>query len=71
MIVDVAIAGVVVRPQRRQHSKALFVRGLTFVVAQHVFAEAVWIPTFEVQSESDVAVRIDLKRHTLALTFVL
>ena len=56
MIVDVPIAGVVVRPQRRQHCKALFPRGLAFGVAQHVLVESVRVPTLEVQTECDVTI---------------
>ena len=62
VVVDVSVTGVVVRPQRRQHGKALLLRGLTFGVAQHVLVESVWIPTREVQSKCDVAIRVDLKR---------
>ena len=61
VVVHVSVTGVVVRPQRRQHGKTLLVRGLTFGVAQHVLVERAWIPTLEVQSKGDVAVRVDLK----------
>ena len=56
MIVDVPRAGVVVRPQRRQHCKALFLRSLAFGVAQQVLVESVRVPTLEVQTECDVTI---------------
>ena len=61
MIVDGPRASVVVRPQRRQHGKALLVRGLTFGVAEQVFAKCVREPSLEVQPKGDVAVRVYLQ----------
>ena len=60
MIVDVSMVGVVVRPERRQHSKAFIVRGLAFVIAKHALVESVWIPTLVVHAVRDVAVCINL-----------
>ena len=60
MIVDGPRASVVVRPQRRQHSKAFLVRGLTFGVAQQIFVKCVGEPSLEVQPKSDVTVRVYL-----------
>ena len=73
MVVDLATSSVVVRPQRRQHGKALLLGSLTFGVTQHVFVQSVWVATLEVQSECDVAVCVDLKsveKYTTAV-FVL
>ena len=60
MVVDLSISSVVVRPQRRQHGKALLLGSRSFGVTQHVLVQSVWVPTLEVQSERDVTVRINL-----------
>jgi len=69
-VVDVVIdgrePGVVVRPERRQHGKALLPSDATFSEVQHVLRQSVWISTGVVQSEGDVAIRVDLiKRKQL------
>ena len=60
MIIDVSISGVIVGPQRRQHGKASLLRHLTFGVGEQVLVESVWVSTVEVQTESDVAIRVNL-----------
>ena len=60
VVVDISVNGVVVRPQRRQHGKALLVRGLTFGVAQHVLVESVRVAALVVQSECSVTISVDL-----------
>ena len=56
VVVDLSISSVVVRPQRRQHGKALLLGSLTFGVSQHVLVQSVWVATLEIQSEGDVTV---------------
>ena len=56
MVVDLSISGVVVRPQRGQHGKALLLGSFSFGITQHVLAQSVWVATLKVQSEGDVAV---------------
>ena len=63
VVVDGAGPGVVVRPERRQHGKALLPGDPTFSDVQHVLGESVWISTGVVQSERDVAIRVDLIRR--------
>ena len=36
VVVDLSLSSVIVRPQRRQHGKALLLGSLTFGVTQHV-----------------------------------
>jgi len=59
-----------IRPHRRQHSKALLLRGDPFILTQHVLAEFVWIPAFEVKSKRHVAICVDLvtRNHDTAIT---
>ena len=70
MIVDVPKSAERVRPHRRQHSKALLLRGDSFILTQHGLAEFVWIPAFEVQSKRYVAICVDLvtRNHDTPIT---
>ena len=64
MIVDVSRKGVVVRPQRRQHSES-FLQGVTPLgVVQHLLGERIRIKAFERQPKCDVAVGVYLQTDT-------
>ena len=65
MVVVVPVDCVAVRPQRSQHGEALRRCGLTFGVSQHLLVQCVRVATLEVQSECDVAVRVDLNKIAL------
>ena len=56
VVADLAISGVVVCPQWRQHGEALLLGSLTFGVTQHVLVQSVWVATLEIQAERDVTV---------------